>query len=73
MWPENWDICRLFGRLMTQWRFAGMGARVGLDYCAVYPLLDRMYPDDPEEWDRAFDDLTVMESAALDQIEQNHS
>lgn len=73
VWPENWPIWRVFARLTTQWRFAGMGGRTGLDYAAVYPLLDRLFPNDPQEWDFALDDIRVMESAALDQMNLDQS
>lgn len=41
-----------------------MSGATGLRYEAIYPLLDRSYPD-PDEWDRALDDLQLMERAAL--------
>jgi len=41
-----------------------MNGATGLDYCALYPLLDRAAKDD-EEWQQLFDDIQVMESAAL--------
>lgn len=40
-----------------------MSGEVGLRYEAVYPLLDRLFADD---WQQAFDDLQVLERAALD-------
>jgi hypothetical protein len=49
-------------RLGTQWQ-VGMSGAVGLRYEAVYPLLDRLFADD---WQQAFDDLQVLERAALD-------
>lgn len=42
-----------------------MGGPTGLRYEAVYPLLDRLHGDQ-DEWMQAFDDLQVMERAALD-------
>lgn len=50
----------------------GSGGPVGLDYCAAYPLMDRMGLESAE-WDDLFDDLRVMERAALTQINQNAS
>jgi hypothetical protein len=41
-----------------------MSGATGLDYCALYPLLDRAAEDD-EEWHRLFDDIQVMEAEAL--------
>ena len=52
----------LFCRLGTQWQVGKSGA-VGLRYEAVYPLLDRLFADG---WQQAFDDLQVLERAALD-------
>ena len=63
VWPENWRVVALFATLRTQWQ-TGMGGATGLRYEAVYPLLDRQYSD-PDEWDQAFDDIRVMEAAAL--------
>ncbi len=63
VWPENWRVVALFATLWTQWA-VGMGGATGLRYEAVYPLLDRQYSD-PDEWDQAFDDVRVMEAAAL--------
>ena len=40
-----------------------MGGRTGLRYEALYPLLDRAAQAD--EWDALFDDVRVMEYAAL--------
>lgn len=75
VWPENWKAWTLFCRVLTQWRvasggFSSAGGPTGLDYGAVYPLLDRM-ADDKQEWMEMFEDLQVMESAALQQIRDN--
>lgn len=43
-----------------------MGGFLGLDYSALYPLLDRRFPD-PDDWSLVFEDIQAMESAALDQ------
>lgn len=40
-----------------------MSGAVGLRYEAAYPLLDRLFAGD---WQQAFDDLQVLERAALD-------
>ncbi len=52
--------------MRTQWRM-GMGGVTGLDYAAVYPLLDRMGLE-PDEWWQMLEDIAVMESAAVTQI-----
>ncbi|MFD0669723.1 DUF1799 domain-containing protein [Ramlibacter sp. MAHUQ-53] len=63
MWPENWPSFILFARLQTQWRI-GMGGPTGLDYSAVYPLLDRAATDE-QHWEMLFDDIQAMERSAL--------
>lgn len=50
----------------TQWRF-GMAGPVGLDYTALYPMLDRLNLDS-DSWLQILDDVRVMESAALEAI-----
>lgn len=62
VWPENWPAVELFHQLRTQWNVA-MAGPTGLRYEAVYPLLDRLFADD---WQQVFDDLQVLERAALD-------
>ena len=49
-----------------------MGGPTGLDYAAVYPLIDRAAKD-PQEWDELFSDIQVMEGAALKQMSENRS
>ena len=71
MWPDNHAAFGLFNNLSTQWR-VGMGGPTGLDYAAVYPLLDRAAKD-PQEWDELFSDIQVMEGAALKQMSDNRS
>lgn len=63
VWPENWSAFQLFEAVRTQW-LVGLGGREGLRYEAVYPLLDRAALS-REEWERLFDDIRVMERAAL--------
>lgn len=69
VWPDNHAAFILFSNLSTQWRI-GMGGPTGLDYAAVYPLLDRAAKD-PQEWDEMFSDIKVMEGAALKQMSDN--
>lgn len=63
VWPENWPVFELFCTVRTQWR-VGFGGPIGLDYSAVYPLIDRM-TDDKDEWAQILRDLQCMEFAAL--------
>lgn len=71
VWPENHAAFSLFNNLSTQWR-VGMNGPTGLDYNAVYPLLDRAAKD-PQEWDEMFSDIQVMEGSALKQMSENRS
>lgn len=58
----------LFVSLQTQWNYIGGfggGARVGLQYPSVYPILDRLAGDDREKWDRLFSEIRSMERVVL--------
>lgn len=79
VWPENWPAWSLFCQVSTQWRMgvqSFMGGAVsmpiGLDYGAVYPLLDRI-AQDAGEWMDLFEDLQILERAALKQMSENRS
>ena len=68
VWPENVEVFSLFVRLQTQWNWAvgmGGGQRVGLEYEAVYPLLDRAAREDQDEWGCLFADIQAMEQTVL--------
>lgn len=69
VWPENWRAVQLFCRLETQWHYAPLGLagamRTGLRYGALETLL-RMASKDVEEQEKLFDQVQVMEHAALD-------
>lgn len=71
VWPENWPAWSLFCQVSTQWRI-GMGSPTGLDYGAIYPLLDRIAAD-PAEWMDLFEDLQILERTALKQMSENRS
>jgi len=67
VWEENWRAVSLFAGLATQWRMhigmAGVHYQ-GLDYDAVKTVL--MLKRVPRSaWPETFDDLQVMERAAL--------
>lgn len=59
---------QLFERVRTQWR-VGMRGPIGLDYSALYPLIDRMRLGH-DEWLQVLDDIQAMELAAMDQLQQ---
>jgi len=56
----------LYLRVATQWRH-GFSGPTGLDYSAVYPLLDRMDLS-RDDWDQMLADLQVIEVAARDEM-----
>lgn len=49
-----------------------MGGATGLRYEAAYPLIDRAAKTE-EEWSDMFEDLRVLEMAALKQMSENRS
>lgn len=62
-WPDTAAAVEIFFTVGTQWR-VGAGGATGLDYCAVYPLLDRLGLS-ARDWNYLLSDIQVMESAAL--------
>lgn len=65
VWPENWAAWCLFAELDTQWHRAGMnGARTGLMYAVLWERLDRLQLT-PADWLQLYDDVRVLEQAAL--------
>jgi hypothetical protein len=64
VWPENWAALELFSAISTQWR-VGMGGATGLDYTALPVVMD-MQDTAPEHRRERFDEIRVMERAALD-------
>lgn len=63
VWPENRQSVRVFIAARTQWRYATGGAS-GLDY-SVLPELWRRMKVPPADRDDVFQDLQVLEAAAL--------
>lgn len=49
-----------------------MGGATGLRYEAAYPLIDRAAKTE-EEWGEMFEDLRVLEMAALKQMSENRA
>lgn len=68
IWPENWPAWQFFMSVRTQWN-EGLNGRTGLRYEAIYPLLDRLFPD-PADWQTMFDDLQTLEIAALNAMHE---
>ncbi len=67
VWPENRQSVHVFMRLRTQWR-VGMAGATGLDYAALTPELWRLTKTRPRDRRRVFDDLQVLEVAALNEM-----
>ncbi|QHI99365.1 hypothetical protein GT347_16095 [Xylophilus rhododendri] len=65
LWQEHWPAVRLMVAMATQWRMGPSGP-VGLDYAALDRVLRSLRLADPD--DAIFQDLQVLESAALDEI-----
>ena len=63
LWPCNVATWQAWCAVQTQWR-VGMGGATGLDYAALYPLLDR-HAETTDEWDALFADVQTCERAAL--------
>ena len=68
IWPDNVAAFQIFSFLGTQWR-VGMGGATGLDYNVMYRKMDRLAlaPDDYDALER---DIQIMESAALECMQQ---
>lgn len=69
IWPENELAVQMFCRIGTRWRYMARGMQgamfvAGVQWDAVYPLLDRLgLPDD--DWADLLQQLEAMEQAAL--------
>ncbi len=65
VWPDNELAYLIFQQIGTRWRYPPMGgAPYGLDWLAVYPLMDRQALDN-DEWNDLQTALMVMEGAAV--------
>lgn len=71
VWPENWETFLMFLRVSTQWNVGGMGGFLGLRYEGVWGVLDRYLRDKTtEERIEVFEDLQIMERAALEVLNE---
>lgn len=66
IWPDCILAVRVFIACSTQWRSSGFGAS-GLDY-SVLPNVFRMMDIPRKDWAELFEDIRVMEDAALTQM-----
>lgn len=66
VWPDNELAVDLFQDLATQWLRAGMaGVETGLIYASI-PAVFQIRGIPRKQWPQLFDDIRVMEDAALD-------
>ena len=66
VWPENWPSFELFSQMSTQWRI-GMSGPTGLDYNVLFAVMEQRKLTG-EDWDSTFQDVRVMEAAALESM-----
>ncbi len=69
VFPDCVPSVNVFTGMSTQWR-VGTGGPIGLDYTAL-PVVMRLARIHPSDRSRVFDDIRVMEDAALEQIRAN--
>lgn len=68
VWPDCQTSFNVFVGMATQWNRAGMdGSVVGLNYVSIEPVL-RLIQVPSDVWPQVFDDLRIMEDAALAHI-----
>lgn len=66
LWPDNLQAYELFRRVGTRWRLPPMGGvPVGLQWEAIYPLMDRLGLDD-EHWNDLHESLMSLETYAVE-------
>jgi hypothetical protein len=63
VWPDNWQSVIVYCSMRTQWNVGPAGA-VGLNYASLGEVWRRLKVP-PSDRDQAFQDLQVMEAAAL--------
>lgn len=66
IWHENYQVFSVFNSISTQWRYS-MNGITGLDY-NVLPSVFNMMNIASSEWHNLFDDIRIMESVALIEI-----
>lgn len=67
VFEENWQTVLMFLRCQTQWRTAGMGGMIGMDY-SVIQWMFKVYKVEDER--QQLEDLQIMEAAALKKLAQ---
>lgn len=70
VWPDNELALGLFQRVGTRWRSPPMGGvPIGLQWEAIYPLMDRLQLDD-DGWNDLHECLMTMEQAAVETMRE---
>lgn len=69
VWPDVWPAVEVFAAMGTQWRMGPSGP-IGLDYGAI-PAVLRLMRVGRDEWAGLFDDLRVIERAALEEMHKD--
>lgn len=69
VWPDNVDAINVFISMATQWR-PSFGGVIGLDYAALPAVLDLLEVTKKKRA-AVFEDLRVMEDAALETIRES--
>lgn len=70
VWPDNELALSLLRRVGTRWRSPPMGGvPIGLQWEAIYPLMDRLQLDD-DGWNDLHECLMEMEQAAVETMRE---
>lgn len=69
VWPENRQALEVFLALQTQWRTGALGGVLGLDYTALEAVLRMMQVTDQPTM---FEDMQIMERAALEELSKKY-
>lgn len=73
VWPDNLQSVMVFDALGSQWLYAGMGGiPTGIVYASIEPVL-RVADVPPENWKHVFEDIRVLESAALAEMHRQRA
>lgn len=70
VWPDNELPLKMFRTVGTRWRIPPLGGvPIGLEWVAIYPLMDRLGLSD-DEWSQLHDAMMVMEREALETMRE---
>lgn len=72
VWPDTEQSILTFDALGSQWIYAGMGGvPTGIVYASIEPVL-RVRRVPAEDWALVFEDIRVLEAAALEEMHRQH-